>query len=77
MDEALEIINEMDEECRKLGLPPISRIVEGIPGRPDATAEERAEVYAAAEAGKYDALQTKIEEAGNALVRLGFTDTVH
>jgi hypothetical protein len=52
------LLDEIDEECRTHGLPPLSWLVVDVPGRPNATREQIAQVHAAAAEGKYDLLES-------------------
>ena len=49
----IQILDEIDEECRKHGLPPLSRIVRDVPGRANATDEECEEVFTRVARGDY------------------------
>jgi hypothetical protein len=65
MDFNTKVLDELDEECRKYGLPLLSWIVRDIPGRSPSTPDQQAQVFSAAIEGRYGLLALKLEKWAN------------
>ena len=55
----IALLDSVDADCIAHGLPPLSWIIADVPGRPNATKDQRDQVHAAAAKGMYEILSLK------------------